>query len=265
MATLAESSCATDSAVTTTRIDVEVRNGRHQVRTVAGQLRAMRLHSPADRARVALVGQTALLLGGDEVDLEITVGPGASLELSDIAGTVAYHGRGRPAAWHVRIRLGDGARLRYAGEPFVVSDGADVTRTLTVDLADGASARLRETVVFGRVGEIGGRLATTTVLRRSGVEFCREELLLDPIGRSRPGVLRDVRVVDSVLALGGTTLLRANSEQQREGGLAPRTGPNGCQTSFSIGSDVATYRLLDEGSTLTRFLGSSLADSPLSA
>lgn len=244
----------------TTMISVEVCDGRHQVRTDAGQLRAMRLHSPADRARVALVGQTALLLGGDEVELEITVGPGASLELSDIAGTVAYHGRGRSAAWHTRIRLGERARLRYAGEPFVVSDGADVTRTLTVDLADDASARLRESVVFGRAGEVGGRLAATTILRRSGVEFCREELSLDPTARDRPGVLRGVRVIDSVLSLG-----RSANKQEREGGLAPRTGPSGCQTSFSISSDVAGYQLLDEGSTLTRFLGSSLADSPLSA
>lgn len=224
-----------------TRVAVEIRDGRHQVRASPGLLRAQRLHGPDDRARVALVAQTALLLGGDRVDVEIEVGSGAVLELSDIAGTVAYHGRGRLAAWRTAVRLGRGAHLRYAGQPLVIGAGADVTRTLTVDLAADATARLRETVVFGRVGEVGGRLDTTTRLRRAGEEFCRERLYLDPGARDKPGILAGVRVVDTVLDLG----LRANV------------------TSYSVRSDVVTYALLDEESTLTRFLGTSAADSPL--
>lgn len=222
-----------------TRVSVEVRHGRHQVRTSAGLLRAQRVHGPADRARVALVGQTALLLGGDEVALEVEVGPGAWLELSDIAGTVAYHGRGQAATWRTSIRLGLGAQLSYAGEPLVISDGADVTRTLTLDLAEGAAACLRETTVFGRSGEIGGRLDSTTTLRRERTEICIERLLLDAAARARPGMLAGVRVVDSLLALGTTAPAVAGRR------------------------DVVTYALLDEVSTITRFLGTSLADSPL--
>lgn len=222
-----------------TRVCVEVRDGRHQVRTGAGLLRAQRLHGPADRARVALVGQQALLLGGDEVGLEVEVGPGAVLELSDIAGTVAYHGRGQAAIWHMRIRIGLGARLRYAGEPLVICDGADVTRTLTVDLAEGAEARLRETSVFGRAGEVGGRLDSTATLRREGNDLAVERLVLDGESRARPGMLAGVRVVDSLLALGTTA--------------PPAAGRQ----------DVVTYQLVDGVSTLTRFLGTSLADSPL--
>jgi len=233
---------------------VAVRAGRHLVRTSAGLLRAQRLHGPPDRARVALVGQTALLLGGDRVELEVELGPLSVLELSDIAGTVAYHGRGQPASWHTAIRLGPGARLSYAGQPLVVSDGADVTRTLTVDLAEGASARLRETLVLGRWGERGGCLDASSVLRRSGMEFCRERLLLDRDARGRPGVLAGVRIVDSVLEL------RAPSPEVV---AAPDRATDACQSSFSTRGDVATYALLDEGSTLTRFLGASLADSPL--
>lgn len=224
---------------------MEVRDGRHQVRSSAGLLRAQRLHGPLDRARVALVGQTALLLGGDEVGLDVEVGPGATLELSDIAGTVAYHGRGRAARWSVAIRLGLGARLRYAGEPLVVSDGADVVRTLDLDLAEGATARLRETLVFGRAGEQGGRLAATTVVRRQGAEISREQLLLDPGARARPGVLAGVRVVDSVLALGTPP----------EAALAAAGSPPG----------LVTYQLLEPGSTLSRYLGTSLAASPLAS
>lgn len=237
-----------------TRIAVEVRDGRHTVRSSAGLLRAQRLHGPPDRARVALVGQTALLLGGDRVEIEVEVGPGAMLELSDIAGTVAYHGRGRSASWTMICRLGLRAQLRYSGEPLVVSDGADVRRTLSVDLADGASARLRETVVLGRTGERGGRLDGDVVLRRGPDEFFRERLLLETPTRDRPGVLAGVTVIDSVLDLGS----------RREGATAPADAPIGCRNSFSARTDVITYELLDPGSSMTRFLGTSLADSPLS-
>ena len=98
----------------------------------------------------------------------MSVGEGTRLDLFDIAGTVAYHGRGRPAAWHVRIELADGAELRYRGEPFVVADGADVQRTLRVELADTAGLRLRETLILGRSGEFGGRLRSETRLRIDG-------------------------------------------------------------------------------------------------
>ena len=234
-----------------------MRDGRHQVRSSAGLLRAQRLHGPADRARVALVGQTALLLGGDRVGLDIEVGPGALLELSDIAGTVAYHGRGSAASWHTSIRLGLGARLSYAGEPLILSDGSDVTRTLTIDLAEGAAARLRETLVFGRAGEVGGRVDASTVLRREGAEFCRERLVLDPAARARPGVLSGVRVVDSVLSLGDPRGAwagdRTGSSVASPAGRRTRSGP----------SDLVTYQLLEPGSSLSRYLGVDLADSPL--
>src|SRR3954468_20604168 len=98
-----------------TRLVVDVVDGRHRVWMRHGLLRAQRLHGPPDRARVALVGQTALLLGGDEVELEITIGEEATLELSEVAGTVAYDGRGRPATWVTTITLDRGAQLVWAG------------------------------------------------------------------------------------------------------------------------------------------------------
>ena len=40
--------------------------------------------------------------------------------------------------------------------------------------------------------------------------------------------------------------------------------PPADRTSVSATSDVVTYQLLEAGSTLTRYLGTSVADSPLS-
>ena len=77
----------------------------------------------------------------------------ASLELFDVAGTVAYHGRGRPASWRISHHRGRTAPAWATPvQPFVVADGADVVRTLDLDLDPSARVRLRETLVLGRSG-----------------------------------------------------------------------------------------------------------------
>jgi len=221
-----------------TQIAVEVHNGRHRTSLTPGLLRAQAVHAPPDRCRLGLVATTALLLGGDVVELDVSIGPGAVVELFDVAGTVAYHGRGSAAAWRVRLRLEQGARLRWSGEPFVVSDGASVVRSLEVDLADGAEALVRETVALGRCDEVGGVLRNETVVRRGGREVFVEDQVLDPTGhRTLPGMLANLRLIDTILALG-------------------RPGPD------DIG-DACRFALPAPGSSVTRYLGTELAASPL--
>jgi urease accessory protein len=221
----------------TTRIRVERRPDGVRVTLAGGLLRPQRVADGPEGPRVGLVATTALLLGGDEVDLAVELGPGATLDLFDVAGTVAYHGRGRPAAWRTTLSLADGAHLTYAGQPFVVSDGADVTRVLRVNLASAARLRLRETLVLGRDGQAGGRVRSRTELTVGGVEAWREDTDLDPDGiRDRPGLLGGRRVVDTVLTVGRP---------------APAAPP------------AVTYTLLGGVGAVTRYLGTELADSPL--
>jgi len=218
--------------------------GRLRSRLRSGLLRPQRLHGPEDRCRVGLLATTALLLGGDAVELQIHVGPGAALELTDVAGTVAYDGRGRPASWDVRVRVAEGGRLWWSGEPFVVADGADVTRQLTLDLDESGRALLRETLVLGRAGQLGGRLRNRTSVRVAGQPALVEDSVLDPVGyRLLPGMLGGLRVVDTVLALGLPWVPPP----------AGRSGEGGTTTS----------RLPGGAGELTRYLGQELASSPL--
>jgi len=222
----------------TTRIRVERRPDGVRVALAGDLLRPQRVADGPEGPRVGLVATTALLLGGDEVDLAVELGPGATLDLFDVAGTVAYHGRGRPAAWRTSLSLADGSHLTYAGQPFVVSDGADVTRVLRVDLAGSARLRLRETLVLGRDGQVGGRVRSRTHLTVGEVETWREDTDLDPAGiRDRPGLLGGRRVVDTVLTVGRPV---------------PAAPP------------AVTYTLLGGVGAVTRYLGTELADSPLS-
>lgn len=183
----------TSTPIETTRIGLEAADGGLRVRAAGGVIRVMTLRRGPRSARVALVPDRALLLAGDRIRVEVSVGPGVDLEIVETAGTVAYDMRGDRAGWAVEVRVGRGGRCRWHGLPFVVSDGADVSRDLSVDLAGDAAFTQRETLVLGRFGEAAGRLRSTTRVHREGRPVLIEELC--------GGHLAPYRVLDSVLSL----------------------------------------------------------------
>lgn len=164
----------------------------------------MLLASDDAGARVSLVPEGALLLAGDAVSIHITVGAGARLELVEPAGTVAYAMHGGSASWDVTIDLAPAASLVWAGEPFVVSAGADVTRITTVRMGWDAMFAMRETLVLGRHREAPGRLRQElSVTGQNGTPMLCEAL---DVGReSSPLLLGGARVMGSVLTLGYRT------------------------------------------------------------
>ena len=145
--------------------------------------------------RVALVPEQAVLLAGDHVTVAVRVGARQRLEVVEPGGTVAYAMRGRQARWDVRVEVEEGGSLVWHGEPFVVADGADVLRHLTLELGATSRVVLRETLVLGRSGEGPGRLVARTDVHRDGVPVLLEELDA-ALG------LGSHRVLDQVLCLG---------------------------------------------------------------
>ncbi|MEO5831887.1 MAG: urease accessory protein UreD [Nakamurella sp.] len=177
--------------------------GRPELTLLSTHLSPRTLRSGGNSARIALVGTTALLLAGDHVRIGIAVGAGCHLEIVDTAGTVAYDGRGGASSWTVEITVADGASLVWKAEPFVVADGADVTRSTTVTLAPTGVALLRETLVLGRSGEAGGALYSRTRVTHGGGPLLAEDLdLTDRRSRARVGILGAHRVLDTVGLLG---------------------------------------------------------------
>lgn len=151
-------------------------------------------------ARVSLVPEGAVLLAGDAIEIDVAVDSGATLELSEPGGTVAYDMRGGSARWDVTIRVAVGAALTWAGEPFVVAEGADVSRSTSLRYARGARIALRETVVLGRAGERPGRLQLASTVRTGTRPVLVEQL---PLNRDTvPGLIGEHRVLTTVLSIG---------------------------------------------------------------
>ncbi len=277
------------------RVDVGA-SGRLRVRSRAGLLvpRLVRI-SGAPRAQVAhvvLVAAGALLLAGDALALDVRVGPGARLVLEDVAATIAYDARGGRASWSARLDVAAEAELRWHGEPFVVADGADVDRRLDADVATGGQLMLRDTLVLGRHGEVGGAVCSRTRIAYGGRPVLAEDLRLGPATtgaaplRDLPGILDGARVLDQLLHIGPEPGREAGQALGREAGqalgreagqalgreagqaLGRAGGPGpdgGAAAAPRDGVPGVLHTRLHHGGTLTRWLGDQTHRSPLRA
>jgi urease accessory protein len=185
-----------------TRIEVTADPVRDRCVLSTDHLSPRRLPAAQGVVRIALVAAGALLLAGDQVHIEVAAAGPVRLEIIETAGTVAYGMRGGSARWDVDIRLTDGASLHWYGEPFVVSADATVTRSTTTRLDPGCTAELRESVVLGRYGEVGGALHTTTRAWIGDDLVLAEDLTLDSDTRHGWAILGSARCLDTLTALG---------------------------------------------------------------
>jgi urease accessory protein len=192
---------STATEVRTARVALWPADGRCRIELATGLLAPRLVRHDSVGAHVALVATTAALLGGDRLALDVEVGPGLRLDLQDVAGTVAFHGRGLGCRVDVVLRVHEGARLSWAGRPVVVAEGAELTRTMHVDVAAGGRLLMRDQLVLGRAGEAGGSVRCRTTITYAGLPALVEDLDLR-VPRREPGLLGGARVVDSVVAIG---------------------------------------------------------------
>ncbi|MFF2549885.1 urease accessory protein UreD [Nocardia sp. NPDC058058] len=177
---------------------------------------------------VHLIGTAATPLGGDELDIRITVGAGARLSVRSVAATIALPGRTTPksfAHWHFEVAA-DG-ELDFDPEPTVVAGGAEHETLSTVRLEDGARLRLRERVQVGRIGEdhgywsgeLNADIGDVPLLRHRldlGAEACTDDALSGPRALesiltypdSRSAEFTGVAAALLPLAAGGTLFTR---------------------------------------------------------
>ncbi|MGQ0839439.1 urease accessory protein UreD [Actinokineospora sp.] len=182
---------------------VELVEGRTVVRTIVSAapltLLARRRNGPVT---VHMVNSAAAPLGGDDLALSVSVGPGASLRLVGVGATLALPGVGQSRSV-VRIEVGDGGTCEYLPEPTVVTRRAHHHAVLDVALVGAARLRVRETLVLGRIGERAGLLSTETHVVRDGVALVRQRLDVgDPALDDSAAGLAGHRVLASELLVG---------------------------------------------------------------
>lgn len=192
--------------------------------------------SPA--ATVHMVGSATSPLGGDDVTLDVEVGPGADLVLTGVAATLALPGQaGTASRLVVRLRVADGAGLQYLPEPTVVTRRADHHGELHAELGTGARLRCREVLVAGRNGERSGRFRGLVRVQDGGRPLLVQgQELGDPQLQDSAPHLAGRRVLGTeVLVWGDDPAVAAAGDWWS---LSPLPG-RGCLAS-AVGADAVT-------------------------
>jgi urease accessory protein len=156
-------------------------------------------------ATVHMVGSATSPLGGDDVALDVEVGPGADLVLTGVAATLALPGQaGRPSRLVVRLEVGDAAGLQFLPEPTVVTRRADHHGELHAELGAGSRLRCREVLVAGRSGEPSGRFRGLVRVRQGERPLLvQEQELGDPGLQSSAAHLAGRRVLGTEVLVWG--------------------------------------------------------------
>ena len=115
--------------------------------------------------RITLLRSQAGPLAGDQDRVEIVVESG-SLWVEPIAASIALPGPEKTYL-ELDVTVGPNARLFLEDAPLLIAEGADVTRTTTIRLGEGAVATVIDQVILGRAAEGPGRLES--VLQCDGI------------------------------------------------------------------------------------------------
>lgn len=130
---------------------------------------------------VYLAASAAWPVGGDAVHLDLTVGPGAELEVRSVAAALALPGAAPGwSAITTTACVGRGGELRWLVEPTVLVRGCDHRADTRIDLAPGAALVWREEMVLGRTDEPGGSIVQRLRVDRDARPLLRSEHAVGP-------------------------------------------------------------------------------------
>lgn len=202
-------------------------------------------------ATVYLVGAAAGPLGGDELALDLEIGPGARLAVRSVATTLALPGDGE-SRFTVSARVGAAGHLDFAPEPTVAAGGCRHRAHSCIALAEGATLRWFEELVLGRHREEPGRHVSRIDVTVAGTPLLRHELRLDePDTYSAAPVLGSARAAGSVVLAGPGLASTASAEEglavlplERTGVLVSAIAPDALRLRRRLtrGESLAQHR-----------------------
>jgi urease accessory protein len=182
-----------------------------------------------DVARISLTAGAGGPVGGDELHLQVRVGAGSSLVLSEISPTLVLPGpHGGQSRLHVEIDVAAGGTFIWLPEPVIAASGSDHVTTVRVELDEQARLFLREELLLGRHGESGGRVVQRVSVRRAGRPLHRADLELGTPAAATPAVAGGHRAVGSMVVVDPDWAVAGPPGMQQLDGraaLLPLAGP----------------------------------------
>jgi len=138
-----------------------------------------------------LLNPTGGLVGGDHLRTEVTVRDGAHCCLTTPSPTKVYRTSGPAAVQEFSACLGQGAVLEYLPDHLILSPGAALRQSVSVDLAPESLLLLVDAFSVGRVAR-GERWEFREMVNSVTVQYKGEPLLMDRIRLSPRERSRDL-------------------------------------------------------------------------
>jgi urease accessory protein len=136
----------------------------------------------AGRAEAVLLNTGGGVAGGDALTVDVSLLPEAALTFTTQSAERIYRSIGDVARIDLRLTLGERADLTYIPQETILFQKARLKRSIAVDMAEGASLLMAETVVFGRAAMAEtvteGRFADSWRIRCGGRLIYADEVRL---------------------------------------------------------------------------------------
>ncbi len=190
---------------------------------------------------VYLVGGAAGPIGGDELSIDLEIGPGATLAVASTAAMIALPGRdSAPSTLRVRVRVRTGGTLKWLPEPTVGAFGCRHRVTTLIDLGVDSRLTWREELIAGRWGEESGSVSSSLRIEVQGRPLLHQSLGIGPDAPewTSPAVVGTHRAVGSMVIVDPNSA-GAGSNKTLSGPLVarmPLPGPGVLVTALAGGA-----------------------------
>jgi urease accessory protein len=185
-----------------------------------------------------LINTAGGMTGGDRLDWEFEVGPGAAAALTTQASEKAYRAESGVARIRTVARVAEGGHLSWLPQETILYDRSALERRLDVDLAPGATALIVESVIFGRRA-MGETVATARFrdvwrIRVGGRLVHADTVAFDGDVAAR---LSHAAVTGGASAIASVLLIAPDAEQRLEA-VRAIVGPLGGASFWTLRGDA---------------------------
>jgi urease accessory protein len=200
MTVLAETIFAGNRAVGRVALAVACRDGvtrRARVRE-EGPLRVRCPGAPGKELEAITINSAGGIAGGDRFEIAVSVAENARLTMGTAAAEKIYRSLGIDATIAMKFELAEGASLAWLPQETILFDGAQLSRSIEIDMAPDARLIFAEAMVFGRSG-MGEEVAQGRLFDRW--RLCREGRLVHTEAMRLDGAIA-ARLAETAVAKG---------------------------------------------------------------
>lgn len=209
------------------------------------------IHKRRDIARVSLAAAAAGPIGGDEYSLEVHVGAGSTLVLTEVSAMLVLPGiGGGQSQMSITVTVDAGATFVWWAEPIIAAHRCNHRHEMRIALAPDARLVLREEMLLGRHGEAPGDFTSRLRITRDGGAIYDQQLSFGPLAAGWDGaaVLDTGRATGSIIAVdpGWAQTPPKASPYGKQAALTPLAGP-GVAIAAVAPDSLQLRRLLLQG------------------